>query len=251
MATVYSIISGKGGVGKTTSTINLGAAINSLNQSVILVDANLSTPNISLHLGSPILPLTLNHILTGKAETVDAIYEHHSGIKILPGSLSINTLSEHPKKFNNIIKELKKISNHIILDSSAGLGKETELSISAADEIILVTQAEMPSITNTLKTAKLAEQLNKPIKGLILTRHQNRKTEMPITNILDMLEVPLLGIIPEDKNMQKSLYLKDALIHTHPRSKASKAYREIASNLLGKQPQQRLYSRILTRLGLK
>ena len=63
MATIYSIVSGKGGVGKTTSCINLGAALNKTGEEVIIVDANLTTPNIGLHLGAPIVPITLNHVL--------------------------------------------------------------------------------------------------------------------------------------------------------------------------------------------
>ena len=73
---VYVVISGKGGAGKTTSAINLGASINSLGKEVIIVDANLTTPNIGLHLGSPIVPLTLNHVLQSKAKPEEAIYEH-------------------------------------------------------------------------------------------------------------------------------------------------------------------------------
>ena len=63
MAKVYAIISGKGGVGKTTSTINLGTSLNKLGEDVIIIDGNLTTPNIGIHLGAPIVPITLNHIL--------------------------------------------------------------------------------------------------------------------------------------------------------------------------------------------
>ena len=260
MAKIYSILSGKGGVGKTTSTINLGAALNLLGKSVIIVDANLSTPNIGLHLGAPLVPVTLNHVLDGRADLADAIYEHSSGLKILPSSLSIKELKKiNHNNLQNIIKELKNLADHIFLDSSAGLGREAQSSISAGDEIILITQAEMPSVTDALKAAKLAEHLNKDVKGVIITRHRKSKIEMPIENIQDMLELPILGIIPEDKNVQKSLYLKDAVLHTHPKSKASRAYKEIAERLLGSQyakkqeekEKQNRYSRILKKLGFR
>jgi len=234
MARIYVITSGKGGVGKTTSAINLSAALNHLGEDVIIVDANLTTPNIGLHLGAPVVPVTLNHVLSGEADIADAIYEHHSGIKILPASLSIKELRKlNYQNLIDISKQLKKLADHIILDSSAGLGKETESAISASDEVILVTQAEMPAVTDALKTAKLAESLNKHVRGFILTRYKARRSEMPLTNISDMLETPLLGIIPEDKNIQKSLMLKDAVFHTHPRSKASRAYKKLAERLLG------------------
>src|SRR3989338_8055195 len=94
MTRVITITSGKGGVGKTTSAINIGAALNYLGKDVIVVDANLTTPNIGLHLGAPIVPVSLNHVLSGKAKISDALYEHESGLKIIPSSLSIKELRQ-------------------------------------------------------------------------------------------------------------------------------------------------------------
>ncbi|MBU0760178.1 MAG: AAA family ATPase [Nanoarchaeota archaeon] len=92
MGKLITITSGKGGVGKTTSSINLAAALNALGKEVVVVDANLTTPNVGLHLGAPIVPISLNHVLSGKAKIQDAIYEHESGTKVIPSSLSINEL---------------------------------------------------------------------------------------------------------------------------------------------------------------
>ena len=89
MAKAYAIISGKGGVGKTTSAVNLGTCLNHLGEDVIIVDANLTTPNVGIHLGAPIVPITLNHALNNQAKFEDAIYEHETGTKIMPASLSL------------------------------------------------------------------------------------------------------------------------------------------------------------------
>jgi len=89
MAKIYAIISGKGGVGKTTTTINLGISLNLLGEDVIIIDANLTTPNIGIHLGAPIVPTTINRVLNNQAKLEDAIYEHESGTKIMPASLSL------------------------------------------------------------------------------------------------------------------------------------------------------------------
>ncbi len=89
MSNIIVITSGKGGVGKTTTAINLAAAINHFKKDVLVIDGNLTTPNVALHLGAAEVPVNLNHVLLGKAAPHEAIYEHNSGIKIMPSSLSI------------------------------------------------------------------------------------------------------------------------------------------------------------------
>ncbi len=234
MTKVITITSGKGGVGKTTTAINLGAALNFFGKEVIIVDANLTTPNVGLHLGAPIVPISLNHVLLGKAKIADAVYEHESGTKIIPSSLSVKELRriDH-SKLKDIGKRLKKVADYIIFDSAAGLGEEALAAMESADEMIIVTNPEIPAVTDALKTAKVIEELGKTVKGVIVTRVKGLKTEMPIANIKDMLELPIMGVIPEDKNMQSALVMKDALLHTHPRSKAARAYKSIAAKIIG------------------
>jgi len=245
MGKAYSIISGKGGTGKTSSAINLAAAFHSLGEEVVVVDANISTPNVGIHLGAPIVPIALNHVLNNKAEITEAIYKHNSGLKILPSSLSAYDLSKvNHEKLAEVVKKIKNMLGYVMIDSAAGLGKETESSISASDEAIIITQPEMPAVTDALKAIKLCEKLKKPVKGVIVTRHKWKKSEMKIENVLEMLEVPAIGLIPEDKNMQKALMLKSPIIYSHPRSKASKAYFETARRLLGIKEEKGFFRRM-------
>jgi len=234
MGKVYVIISGKGGVGKTTSTINLGFSMNELGKEVIIVDANLTTPNVGLHLGSPIVPVTINHVINNRAKVEEAIYEHESGTKILPASLAIGELKniDH-EKLPDITKRLRKIADTILLDSSAGLGQEAQSAIKSADEVIIITNPEISAVTDALKTIKLAEQMNKVVIGAIITRHEGKDWEMDLDTIRDMLEVPILGVIPEDDSVKESQRMKNAVILTHPKSKAAKAYRKIGKRILG------------------
>ncbi len=234
MAKVYAIISGKGGVGKTTSAINLGTSLNKLGEDAIIVDGNLTTPNIGIHLGAPIVPITLNHVLSNQAKIEDAIYEHESGTKIMPASLSLKeTKKINPKKLSEISKKLKKITNHVLIDCAAGLGEEAKSAIKAADEIIVIANPEMSSVTDALKTIKLSEEMNTPVKGLIITRYKGKKTDMSIPNIRDMLEIPLIGIIPEDEAIRESQILKNPVIITHPKSKAARNYNIASKRILG------------------
>lgn len=264
MGKVYVVISGKGGVGKTTSTINLGTSINALGKEVIIVDANLTTPNIGLHLGSPIVPITLNHVINDKAKVEEAIYEHESGTKILPSSLSINELKniDH-ERLVDISKKLRKIADHIFLDASAGLGEEAKAALKASDEVIVITNPEISAVTDALKTIKLAEQMDRKVIGVIITRAEGKNWEMDIPTIRDMLETTVLGVIPEDDAVKESQRMKNAVVHTHPKSKAAKAYRKIARRILGpeyvsrgekeeaeEKKNRNFFSRFLDKLGL-
>lgn len=246
MARVIVILSGKGGVGKTTTAINLGASLNKLNKNVIVVDANLNTPNIGIHLGAPIVPVTLNHILKGKASVDDAIYEHASGTKIIPSSLSIKELTKfNTKKIPEIAKELKNKCDYVIFDSAAGFGEEVIATMTAADEIIVVTNPEMPAVTDALKAIKVAREMGKSINGVIVTRNRNARYEMPISSIKSMLETQIIGVIPEDKSIKESLNRRDAVVHTHPRSRASKKYVEIARKINGEVVEKRRFLKFI------
>ena len=235
MSTLITITSGKGGVGKTTTAVNLAAAINGFGKEVILLDANLTTPNIGLHLGAPIVPVNLNHVLSGKAKISEAIYEHESGTKVIPSSLSAKELKKiNHSRLKKVGKQLRKMADYVIYDSAAGLGEEALAAMESADNLIIITSPEIPAVTDALKAVKVSEELGKEVKGVIVNRVKNSKSEMLVSNVRDMLELPILGIIPEDKHVQQALVMKDALIYTHPNSRASRAYRKVAARIIGK-----------------
>jgi len=236
MARIIVINSGKGGVGKTTTAINLGACLNKLNKEVIIVDANLNTPNVGLQLGAPIVPVTLNHVLKGKADIEEAIYEHSSGTKIVPSSLSVKELTKfNTKKIPEILKQLSGLCDYVIVDSAAGFGDEVISVLESSDEIIVVTNPEMPAVTDALKAIKVARGMKKIVNGVIVTRHKNANYEMPLSSIRSMLETQIIGVIPEDKAVKEALNLRDAVVHTHPKSKVSKKYYEIAQKVAGEK----------------
>lgn len=257
MQKVIVITSGKGGVGKTTSAINLGAALNYFGKDVLVLDANLTTPNIGIILNSPEVPVCLNHVLQNKADVFEAVYEHDSGLKIIPSSISVKELKKiKPEKIKNFKKDFENIADYVIVDSAAGLGAEAKHVIEMADELIVITNPEMPAITDALKTIKLAEDMKKQILGIIITRVRSDKIEMQPETVKDILEVPILGMVPEDMAVKESLNQKDAVVHTHPKSKAARAYKEIAANLLdikynSRKDREKMIKRILKKLGLK
>lgn len=236
MEKLIVITSGKGGVGKTTTAINLGAAMNYFGEDVLIIDGNISTPNVGIHLNSPEVPINLNHVLLKKAEAFEAVYEHESGLKIMPSSLSIKELKKiKPEDIKNFKEDFKKNSDYVIVDSAAGLGIEATSVMEIADGLIIVTNPEIAAITDALKTIKLAEQMKKQVLGVIITKVRKDNIEMQPDTVKEMLEVPILGMVPDDICIPKSLNIKDAVVHTHPKSKSARAYKEIAAKLLDKE----------------
>lgn len=257
MRKLIVITSGKGGVGKTTTAINLGAAINKFGKDVLIIDGNLSTPNVGIHLNSPEVPVNLNHVLQRKASPYEAVYEHDSGIKIIPSSLSIKELGKiKPERIKEFKSAFKKIAEYVLVDSAAGLGNEAMAAMDLADELIIVTNPELPAITDALKAIKIAEQNGKPVLGVIVTRVRRDDLEMTPETVKEMLETSILGMVPEDRAVQKSLNLKDAVVHTHPTSQAARAYKEIAARILdvkydSDKDKDGFFTRVLKKVGLK
>jgi len=233
MKRMIVIASGKGGVGKTTTAINLAAAMKHFDKDVLIIDANMSTPNVGIHLNSPEVPINLNHILQKKAQAHEAVYSHESGIKIIPSSLSVKELKKLKiEKLKDFKKDFQKLADVVILDCSAGLGKEATSVMEIADEIILVSNPEMPAITDALKTIKVANGMKKNVIGVIMNRVRKNRFELSPETVKEMLEIPVLGMVPEDILVQDALRKKNPLVYVHPKSKPSRAYKEIAARIL-------------------
>lgn len=242
MTRYIAVLSGKGGVAKTTTSINLGAALSYFGQDVIVVDTNLTTPNVGLHLGANVVPINLHHVLQGKNSMLDAVYVHPQGTKIVPASISLFDLKRtSPDKLPKVIKDLEKLNpDYVILDGAAGLGREALRGLEACDDVIIVTNPEIPAITDALKTIKLAEELNKNVLGIVLTKTKKEYDDVSISNIEAMLENPVIGLVPYDKSVRKSLISKDAVVFTHPKSYAAIAYKKLAASLIGQEYNEKI-----------
>ncbi len=243
-------------ISNTTTAINLGSALNYFDKDVTIVDGNLSTPNIGIHLGVPVVPINLHHALRGENHINEAVYLHPAGMKIVPAGISIQDLkTTNPDLLGKTIKPLNRNTEYIIIDGAAGLGREAFATIRASDQIIIVTNPEMPAITDALKTLKLCEELGKPVIGVVLTRTRPNNLDVSLKNIETILEKPVIGIIPEDRRVRLALIRKDAVVYTYPKTKASIGYKRLAANMLGInfEPEIKTESwilKVLKRLGL-
>jgi len=227
-------LSGKGGVGKTTLVSNLGAALTKKGKSVIILDANISTPNLSLHLGIPFYPITLHDVLDGRYPIESAIYNHPSGLKVIPASLNIESVKNGDmEKFEKVLLDLMGQAEIILVDSSPGLSKEALKAMSIADEIIVVTNPEIPALTDALRTIKIAEDNGVKVLGAVVNRVKGHKHEISISEIKTMLDVPILEVVPEDINIPRSIAKMKPVVHHKPRSRSSKKFHRIASKIIG------------------
>jgi len=236
MTRLIVLTSGKGGVGKTTLTSNLAAALSDLGESVIAMDANLTTPNLGLQLGMHLVPKTLHDVLRGETRLKDAIYPHPYGFKIIPAGLSLNELKGvDPGRLPEVSFSLLGKADYIIMDSAAGLGREAISALSASDEIIIVTNPDLPSVTDALKILKIAQESNIKIIGSVVNRIKGNEHELSMEEIEGLLGVPIIAEIPEDDNVSKSIALKEPLIKYSPNSPASIEIKKLATYLTGKE----------------
>lgn len=237
MTRIIGIISGKGGVGKTSIITNLGAAIQSFGKEVLLIDGNVTTPNISLQLGLAGARKTLHHVMRGEAHVSEAIYIHPpTNMKVIPAGLSIKDLkSTFKKNIEKIVMELIGYTDIILIDASAGLGIESKYAIEACDEVIIVTNPELTAVTDALKAVEVSKMIGKKVLGVIINKHTGAKHELKPSNISSFLGLPVLSIIPMDVHLQKSLNLYTPVVTSYPRSKAAKELRAVAARIIGQK----------------
>jgi septum site-determining protein MinD len=240
MTRIIVCASGKGGVGKTTLVANLGIALAEMKKDVTVVDANLTTPNLGLHLGIPLYPRTLHDVVKGRANIRDVIYQHESGLKIIPAGISLRDLKgADPKELPNAFLGLLGTTDIVLVDASAGLGREALSALEAADELLLITTPDVSSVTDALKTAKLAEQVGTRVLGAVINRRAGRH-QMTREDVASMLSnVPILAEVPEDVDIQKATHRRTPVLHHRPRARSSQEIRNLARRLSGLPPEER------------
>ena len=233
MGKIFGVLSIKGGVGKTTITIALGDAISNFGKKVLLIDANLSMPNLGIHLKILNPEKTLHDVLNRTANIKEAIHKLEN-FDVLPSSI-FTTTKINPFDLKTKIRGLKRKYDFIIIDSSPALNEETLAAMLASDELFIVTTPDYPTLSATLKAAKLANQRQTPISGIILNKVHNKNFELSIDDIEKTAEIPVMAVIPYDVNVLKSLSKFTPSTTHKPNSKASNEYKKLAGVLVGKK----------------
>jgi len=234
MTRIIGIISGKGGVGKTIVSINLAAALHRwFGKKVLLVDCNVSTSHIGLYLGLYSTPITLNDVLRGTVTAEKAIYEHQSGIKVMPASLKLADMKDIEwENFKERLKEIFEGYDFVILDSSPGFGKESMLTLGTCSEAIFVTNPIIHSAVDLVKCKELSKELGINSLGIVLNMVRNRKYELSIKEVRELVELNVISSIPYDEKITKSIVSKQAFV-SDGNSKAHREFKRLAQIVSG------------------
>ncbi|MBN2094426.1 MAG: P-loop NTPase [Candidatus Aenigmarchaeota archaeon] len=228
---IIGVSSGKGGVGKTTFSINLSAALYEMGYQNILVDGDISNANLSVQLGLQHNTITVQDLVTEKLNPMHAIRIHHSGLRILPAALSIQKANV---EMHDLRTRLSPLNETFIMDFPPGIARNVEQLMELCDEIIVLTTPEVTSITDAVKTVELAKQLRKPFLGMVVNRVSGEWFELTPAEIQSMSESHILGTIAEDKKVKRSNFESLPYVFRYPYSKAAIDTRLIACRLLGK-----------------
>lgn len=234
MTRLICCVSAKGGVGKTTLVSNLAAALTDFGENTIAMDANLTTPNLALHVGMHLVPKTLHDVMKGNSSLKSAIYSHPYGFKIIPASINLTDLrGVDVTRLPEISFSLLGKADYIILDCAAGLGREALSAMSAADEVIIVTNPTLPAVTDALKILKIAQGSDMKIIGAVVNRIKGNEYELSTKEIENILGIPVISEIPEDPNIERSIQEKKLIFEYSPYSPAAIEIKKLAAWLTG------------------
>ena len=249
-AKVIAITGGKGGIGKTSIAINLSIALAAMSQKVMLLDADLGLANVDLMLGLRTIN-NISDVLNEKCTLQDAILTGPKNIQIIPsGSGDMQMASISYTQIANLVNTVSEISappNYLLIDTAAGIAESVIGFAAAADEIFVIVCNEPASIADAYALIKVLNKQFSIHRFRVITNKireigESAEVFAKLTRVADKfldISLTLVGSIPEDKFMSKSIRQAKALIIQYPYSASATAFYEIAKNII-KLPAQQL-----------
>lgn len=247
MAKVLVVTSGKGGVGKTTSTAALGAALAQTGKKVAVVDFDVGLRNLDLIMGAERrVVYDLINVVQGDAKLSQALIRDKrlETLHLLPASQTRDKDALTEEGVERVIGELKAEFDWVVCDSPAGIERGATLAMRFADVAVIVTNPEVSSVRDSdriiglldAKTKK-AEDGDRVEKHLLVTRYDRARAErgemLKTDDVLEILSVPLLGVIPESEEVLKASNLGTPVTILSPLSVPGRAYTDAARRLAG------------------
>lgn len=247
MAKVIVVTSGKGGVGKTTSTAALGAALAQRNEKTVVVDFDVGLRNLDLVMGAERrVVYDLVNVIQGDAKLPQALIRDKrlDTLFLLPASQTRDKDALTPEGVERVMTELRKHFDWIICDSPAGIERGATLAMRHADIAVIVTNPEVSSVRDSdriigLLDAKTerAERGERVEKHLLLTRYDAIRAErgdmLKVDDVLEILSIPLIGIVPESTDVLRASNIGAPVTLADNRSAPALAYLDAARRLTG------------------
>jgi septum site-determining protein MinD len=245
MTKVIGIIAIKGGVGKTTIAASLASnLVNEYHKKVLLVDANFSAPNLGLHMDIIEPQKTIHDVLTGKAKIRGAIHNRY-GVDVIPGSYffegRINYL-----RLGRRLRAVKKGYDFIIIDSSPSVNEEMLSTMLAAEHLFVVTTPDYPTLSCSMRAAKLAKQRGKPIDGIVLNKIRDPRYEIGLKEIEEVTGIPVIARIPDDKSNIGALFMRIPTSVYNARGGFAKEISRLGSAVIGKPKKMSFWQRLFS-----
>jgi septum site-determining protein MinD len=247
MAKVLVVTSGKGGVGKTTSTAALGAALAKAGASVVVVDFDVGLRNLDLVMGAERrVVFDLINVINGDAKLSQALIrdKRMENLSLLPASQTRDKEALTDEGVATVIEELKLKFDYILCDSPAGIERGATLAMRHADIAVVATNPEVSSVRDSdriiglldSKTAK-AEKDERIDKYLLLTRYDPVRAErgemLKVDDVMEILSIPIIAVVPESQDVLKASNLGMPVTLGSPGSVAARAYTDAARRLMG------------------
>jgi len=211
-------------VGRTTSAINLGAALEQYDYNTVVLDGDLSMSDMQMMLDLD-MDQGVHSILAGEASVAEASVDLPGGLTVMPGERSLDAYGNaNTSALPEVVEAIRGTVDIVLIDTGASPGTETSAALGAADVVVLVTTPDDPAVRNTNKTNRLTERFDNEVAGALITRVRDRSE---LEEAKEMLEVPVLGGIPVDKEA----VTEEPLMIKALDSDAARAYGECADRL--------------------
>jgi len=221
---VFTILGGKGGVGKTTTVVNVGIALQESGLSTVLVDADLGMSNLGELLGVD-TRAPFHEVLAGNAELSAAITQGPADVSVIAGRGGLEAFAEaDPSNIQPVLRTLAESYEVVLVDTGAGLSHEQLIPAGAADSVVLVTTADDVALVDTRKVAALAERVNGSVLGAVITRVEG---DVEVSAIADELNRDVLAVVPDVDTTPAD----DPIVIDEPDSYAAQAYRRLGTKL--------------------
>ena len=238
MSEVIVITSGKGGVGKTTTTANVGTGLAQLNKKVVLIDTDIGLRNLDVVMGlENRIVYNLVDVVEGSCRIKQALIKDkkYPNLSLLPSAQTRDKSSVTPEQMKKLTDELREEFDYILLDCPAGIEQGFQNAIAGADRAIIVTTPEVSAIRDADRIIGLLEAADMRDVDLIVNRIRmdmvRRGDMMSIDDVADILAVNIIGAVPDDEDIVVSTNQGEPLVDTD--SLAGQAFLNICKRISG------------------